>query len=335
MKMRANTRAAFTLVELLVVIAIIALLLAALLPAFAVVKKNAKIAQTQSMFQGLTAGITSYRGEQPLGATLPPSSSDNKTDFQSITPPGATSASGTVRATGANLLVLALMGYDGLGTPGFKNVPPDPITEWWNNQNADPALGLYALDTTTGKERHPRYGPYVDDKMRDRTSSLPELADKGRVVSVVPDDQKTAKLPFFIDAWDMPILYYKSMPGTNRMIFTATTPGIYRQEDNGVITGTVEGQTDAAGVDFGAGKEGDYYHSIARAVSPDPVLPDFENAIKTTEPYNNSFARFILDSKSKSRPAPVQADSFLLISAGPDSRYGTADDVTNWTRDTQ
>jgi hypothetical protein len=50
--------------------------------------------------------------------------------------------------------------------------------------------------------------------------------------------------------------------------------------------------------------------------------------------YANSFARFILDASVKARPTPVQKDTYLLISAGPDAIYGSDDDVINWTRKT-
>ena len=58
------------------------------------------------------------------------------------------------------------------------------------------------------------------------------------------------------------------------------------------------------------------------------------------DPINReTFARYIVDRKiySSIREAsgagfplrPVNADTFLLISAGPDGRYGTSDDVSN------
>ena len=93
------------------------------------------------------------------------------------------------------------------------------------------------------------------------------------------------------------------------------------------------------GLDFGAGKEKDkggtgsaVHHFLANATGPGPT-DKVTDMIEKPE-WENTFARFILDTKVKTRPTPVQKDSYLLISAGPDGRYGTDDDVTNWTRET-
>jgi prepilin-type N-terminal cleavage/methylation domain-containing protein len=327
----------FTLVEMLVVIAIIALLLAALLPAFSSVKTSAKKAQTTAYFTALDTGISSYRAEQPLGGSLPPSASDAPVDnLQKIAIPSADSASSPMDVAGAHLLAMAMIGADGLGTPGFKDLSSPADGFWWDNTNKNRDTGAYYVDPTTGKEKHPRYGPYVDEKMRDRAKSLKDLADKGGLLN--PDDAGLAvrgesPLLLFVDSWDHPILYYKSSPASNRMVtILPGTPGIYRQEDNGLITGTTNGGATWGGLDFGAGMENGVYHFIANARSPaatDPVQPILESA-----DWNNTFARFIIDPKAKARPTPVQKDSYLLISAGPDSRYGTADDITNWTRET-
>ncbi len=344
MKMPARSRTAFTLVELLVVIAIIALLLGALLPAFGVVKRNARIAQTASIFTGLNAGIESYRAEQSLGASLPPSTGDNTESVEKrmqIATPPPTESIKPVKVAGANLLVLAMIG-DGLGTAGFKNVTGSTSPGWWDDTHkVFTSNGLYSVDPTTGKEKHPRYGPYIDEKLSARVKGLNELVEKGGIVG--PSEATTgadfikANLPVFLDAWDRPILYYKASPGSTRMMADGASPGIYRQQDNAIITGTIDGGMEEAGLDFGAGKYTYYkekYHAIAKAKSPAVDMTIDAFLIESSD-FPNSFASFILDKKVKSRLTPVQKDLYLLISAGPDGIYGTADDVTNWTRETE
>lgn len=343
MNTQTQRRTGFTLVELLVVIAIIALLLAALLPAMSAVRTNAKKAETQSIFTGLDTGIESYRAEQSLGSSLPPSTGDNNASGQDrikiATPPPLESTT-AIKISGAHLLVLAMMG-DGLGTAGFKNVPGSTNPGWWDDTHKDKSSkGLYAIDDN-GKEIHPRYGPYVDEKLTARAKGLNELAEKGGIVG--PGDPMSidfirAKLSVFLDSWDRPILYYKASPGSTRLLPSASAPGIYRQEDNAIITGTVLGElgVQEEGLDFGSGRFEEYegYHAIARAKGPEPTQ-NVDEMIKDTQTYPNTFAMFILDQKVKSRPTPVNKDKYLLISAGPDGIYGTTDDLTNWTRESQ
>jgi hypothetical protein len=66
-----------------------------------------------------------------------------------------------------------------------------------------------------------------------------------------------------------------------------------------------------------------------------------EDLIKPEPEFRNTFARHIVDrgiwtqlqepgfAKATTPLKPVNADSYLLISAGPDGLYGTNDDVSN------
>ena len=102
-----------------------------------------------------------------------------------------------------------------------------------------------------------------------------------------------------------------------------------RQEDNAIITGSTSSEVSSAGIDFGAGIQADsLYHRIGKADAP-----DFLVVLSGDNPtYDDTFARFIWDPSIKARNTPVRKKEYLLISAGTDGIYGTADDITNWTR---
>jgi len=334
---------------MMVVVAIIALLLAALLPAFSAVRNQAKIAQANAQFKAPDTGINAFRAEAALGGALPPSAGDDPTpaNRQKIADPQGDGPQ--VRIAGAHLLVQAMIGADSLGTPGFRDVSSPANGKWSDDTHkkfdaAAGQSGIYAIDPATGKEKFPRYGGagYVDEKMKERAETLEDLVNEGKVLNLSNPGDLAMKERMFMDPWDHPILYYKASPTSLCMVSKTGAPcngrGIYWQEDNGIITGTKGGVVpDEDGLDFGQGKDAGYLHNIAVAAGPDPNLAQNANWMDTfrTDPqYDHSFAKFILDGSAKARPTPVQKDSYLLISAGPDARYGTDDDVLNWTRKT-
>ncbi len=330
---KPTTHRAFTLIEMLVVIAIIALLLAALLPAFSVVRTKAKIAVTQGQFGALDTSINLYRAEKAMGGGLPPSATDNPSDRLTIADPSETAAGKDVLVAGAQLLVQAMIGADGLGPPGFRDVSKPKDGEWWDNTHKGQDGGIYYINETTGSVEYPRYGEggYVDEKMRARAKSLEDLYDSGMVINYDPNGNFAGDAPMFVDAFGTPILYYKARPTSLKLIGNSEGPGIYYQEDNGIITGTENGTVpQQEGLDFGAGPdEHDFYHLIHDAVSPKPT--DKIDEILDDPNYVHTFALFIMDPSIKARPTPARKDSYLLISAGPDGRYGSDDDVLNWT----
>ncbi|MHC4698352.1 MAG: type II secretion system protein [Planctomycetota bacterium] len=329
---RKTTRGAFTLVELLVVISIIALLVGALLPAMSAVRNRAKTVQVKSQLNTLEQGVESYRGEETFGGEYPPSSSDTDTDDavgrMLIVNPLDDSDSEEVVATGAHLLLCAMLGADLLGPPGFRDFNRN--STWADDTHAGEG-GAYELDDTTGEEIRTRYGGggYVSDAMREKhVRTLNELDETGMIAFwTPPPTPDTVNLPLFVDPWDRPILYYRANRGVNLMTGTVGTRGIYYQGDNGLITGTDEGSY--VGIDFGPGGQASGGYHMLLNVDPPPLpLADI-----TVSLYDNTFARFIHDESVIARREPVRKDSYLLITAGPDGVYGTVDDITNWHRE--
>lgn len=339
---RAN-RLGFTLIELLVVISIIGLLVALLLPAMASIRNKAKVTQVMAIYAGMDTGIQMFRAESALGGNIPPSASDNRSNRQLISNPNSKTPIATpdTEVTGSHLLVMAMLGADFLGTPGFRDLDRDGM--WSDDTHAGQSVGVggiggaYELDNDTLEPRRARYpagGFYVDEKLQNKARTMSELVGEGSLLAGVNsiETETTQDLPMFVDPWGQPILYYKANSAARQMVTGDERRGTYTQEDNGLITGTINSSNNKtyAGLDFGGSTIDGTRHRIADATSPDPnPMPPMEELSE----YDNMFARMIRDPRVKARNDAVRKDSYLLISAGPDQIYGTLDDIVNWQRE--
>jgi len=318
---KGDRRRAFTLIELLVVVSIIALLIAILVPSLNSARRQAKNAASRASIQGLGSGLETFKADTSVGGAYAPSGSD-KTDNKGQLEPNVIASplkndanQPLTMVSGANLLVFAMMGADLLKTPGFQDFNRNGT--WWDDMHRG-TNGAYERDATTGEAKRPRVGPFCSDAMTKDLSSVANMEQAGLVKNPAAHPLSGSvemTLPFFVDAFKNPILYYRARRSASFMV---TDPGakigVYDHRDNQFLTGTGGG----VGVHFNS-KSG---HLINGTSAPDA----------TGSPAPIGFSRYILDDKVTARPTPVMRETFLLISPGYDGIYGNSDDITNWTK---
>jgi prepilin-type N-terminal cleavage/methylation domain-containing protein len=357
-----SRRRGFSLVELLTVIFIITLLIGILVPSLSAARNAAKKMTTKKALDSIKVGLEMFKNDNgpdfPQTNGYPPS-------FAHPPIPGALTVVEASEGrfpflkspplpivTGAHWLPAMLMGVDQLGYIKRSIVPnKDDLQKLpWKWYTPDP-LG-------PGKLLQPRGGPYADTNglAVKKTKDLP-----GRPNTRFPQEppplftswNDIQDLPVIVDAFDQPILYYaanahgreSNMVEDARKVDNDYTggdqrngPPMYFHQDNVPFTG--KGDTDPErGWDFGNTGAA---HAIARSGAEHTPA----DLIKSEKEFRETFARYVVDRKiysgfaaqqSPSSTIPLRAvnpDSYLLISAGVDGRYGTNDDVSNlppWT----
>ncbi|HIJ66861.1 MAG TPA: type II secretion system protein [Planctomycetes bacterium] len=301
----------FSLIELLVVISIITLLIGFLSTGIQAVKRHATNLRQKSSFHAIEVGLELFQKDYD--------------DY----PPSMTISDGTVghRVCGAQHLAEALVGRD---MKGF-----DPESNWYAPAEDD---SIYACDVKQSTDediaacRSRRKELYIelkdmgvfvmDDLYENYTGdvySTKEADSPDHFRAPVITDifrQKKVKVPYREDSeWaGTPILYYKANSGS-RLFKKVPEPSdeiegwIYNYEDNrGIIElGTVK----------------------------DPLVKHlFDESVTYTEQGQtrngmNLFYKTITNPKV-SYDKPFNASTFILISAGRDGIYGTADDISNF-----
>ncbi len=345
---RPSPRAgAFSLVELLTVIFIISLLIGILIPSIHTARNAAKRLTTRKAMSSIEAGLEMFKNENgaefPHTNGYPPSFCHPPIRDYTFSPelgqfPFLSTENPVVY--GAHWLPAMLIGVDARGFIPRKSVPREIRSEPWKWYTVD-ALG-------TGESITERAPLYVDPGNLDmrKTRELPGRPNTDLFPSWSDDDEDPKamqNLPVIVDAFDQAILYYAAnthgrptnmveddhKADNNYLTGTpqADGPPFYFQQDNIGFTG----RDDKKGWDYGAVREG---HPLAKS----GALYRARDIVEDTR--RESFATYIIDRKiyaslagvdpDKETPLrPVNPDSYLLISAGVDGRYGTVDDVSN------
>lgn len=338
-KITANAKG-FTIVELLTVMSVIAILIALLVPALGLVKDYAKEVQQRSQFHAIEVGLELF--SKDFGSY--PDSMENQF---STTPVVAPVTADPSNYCGANKLAEAMVGLDFFGVHPDTAFRSDNMN--WRTTQAGGLEGyrVYHPDTddmgnplhmeTAEENVDARKGPYLDLEnanafpMTDvyqagtlggvgagfNTTSNPANND---FPSLVLCDVYSEKRPSGKKT-GMPILYYRARRAYREQDWESNPNGraddVYLYDDNFHILqlGTPENQLPHPLADGASGNLGT---AIAGSVSNQDV---------------DDFQRMIVNNKITSIKTPFRKDSYILISAGKDGVYGSPDDITNFTRE--
>ena len=322
MKIRAkhcSYRTGFTMVEVLAAAAVIAILISLIVPALTMVKRSADMARQRAQFHSIEIALEAFRADD---GDYPPSD-DLGGMFEAY--------------PGAMKLAEAVIGHDGFGF--------HPRSEFTNNgwldtdgdgDNDDEALYLPDVATNidndgtlTAAEKEMakkenltvRKGPYLEletaNAVRLRDIYKAPIGGEGLQFDPVPDRFVLCDMFRLVKnnatgrKTGMPILYYRADTSNFKHdpadYDTQPLDNIYDHRDNRKI------------VELNEMWEGSVFH---------PMRPSNTELDGPALFYKNT-----LNPNFATPPLrPYRADSFILLSAGPDGEYGTPDDVFNFNK---
>lgn len=320
----------FTLIELLAVITIIALLIGLLVPTIGAVRRTAQKTVTKSVLETLSTGLETYKADGKLGGSYPPSCSDAKppeAQFGTVVSPYYIYTERRIPImSGAGLLVWALGGADLLGTPGFR--PFGGMAQWSQSTGATPdgtdAYSLYTKGNKAGQPVHPRYGPFVDiDKVGISANVGPQGSPNFEIPAEKGNQPPRREYPVFLDAFGNPVLYYRADLAGRRFVDGEWIPnqpaerGIYHWLHNWGLVDNKNSPEVLRTDGSGTGEE--HRLNWNTKEPPDP----------------GTFPAYILNEGIQAKLSPMRADTYLLVSPGPDGAYGTSDDIANFEHNGQ
>lgn len=353
---RSTAIRGFTLVELLTVIAIIVLLIGILVPAVNKVRDRAKETSTRSALSALETGLESFRADQRIGGSYPPSASDWRTTNNRLTYRVESpytllnnGPTGQFDISGAGLLVWSLVGADLNGCPGFKTFRTNR-TYWAEDTTDIPTEtppGAYALKINTYEPYHPRVAPMIDmsrievskwngNAVNGGSFEIPREIENSATAGLNANQYPQRLYPMFLDSFGGPILYWRADPTGIQAVdespnFIGTAPnqrtslGIYHFRDNGSLLMPLSGQGGQQPQLILNPRNASKPHRLRWLPATAPVgggpAPDAQL---------DGFWAYVRNKAVQSRVAPYRPESYLLISAGVDGIFGTADDIANF-----
>ncbi len=323
--MKRSIKKGFTIVELLTVMTVIALLIGLLVPSLDQVRRIAKDTKQKAQFHSINVAMDMFKGDW-----------DEYPDSDCIDDEG-------YLYVGAQILAEAMVGRDLLGMhrntlwradgednnnePFYPSEDPavtfDPETDLKDKQNLQSRREPYLKLENVGANK-------LSDLYREPPNKITALQKAGtKTVGSAANLQDTFVL---CDVYDkvkhptkgkvgMPILYFKAHTeffkqecATDSVEDTGSTKwddDIYNCEDNYDL------------IDYG----------IPNRDEPHDVMIDPNSGNVSIDAYAANFDRLIRNEEASTPdvPRPFNASSYILWSAGYDGRYGTADDIFNFS----
>lgn len=279
---------------------------------------------------------------------------------------GAGISGDTFYITGAGLLTWALVGADRLGAPGFIQTR-STSQGWWEDTDTiaspsaatpDPtksgAYAIYAKNaysaSNQGQPIFPRSGPFVDmskvklsewDPKAQCTAypsgsatgsfTIPLEADVSKDLGLTTGPPQR-KYPMFLDGFGGPVLYFRADPAGQAM--TSLVPNqvsnvsvqarsTYYFRDNSPLVDPSVGNV--------SGTESVLRTVLTASATPHRLRLDSNETLPgQASKLLGGWDTYIVDKSITARFVSQRADSYLLITAGPDGIFGTADDITNF-----
>lgn len=350
---RASHRRGFTLMEIMLVVTIIIVLVALLIPALSIAKKRSRFSDNQSLLTAIANAVESY--ESTFHAYPGPPIS------------GMTTATTGDKMSGAQALLLALSyswvdispssadvaPNDALSVFGTTAEPPNvhftinnPVTLAQSTLQMNPTKPTGPRDhgnsgpTGAFRSLQPFYSPSSRDLSPQTPGSSPPVWPESGVEDTTSSPKNTFKFPVLMDHYSppMPILYFRGTPGVvGKVVFGAGGDIDTSNTKNNTLVQDTTGATflrrenieyfDSPGFKspWGISHDQNYYPPSAGS-PPQPYSPLSSSVPGGADAANAAFAKLLVEPGKNVTRSP-KGNSFILMCAGEDRVYGTADDI--------